>query len=98
MADDPVELARRAADEVEAALDRDTNEADLPEPIGPKLRAAVRILRETGESDVTDKERSDMLRTALAQLLTPPGVFLPHDVNRATETARFLIGRAMNLG
>lgn len=80
---------------MEAALDAQHGEPGLPEPLGDKLRAGVRILREAAEPDVSDTERKDMLRTALTQLQTPPMVFLPHDVTRAAEAARVLTDRAL---
>jgi hypothetical protein len=95
VADDRAALALRAADKMEAALDVDDSEAVLPDPLGPTLRAAVSILRESAAPDMTDQERAAMLRTAFAHLQIPQGVFVPHDVARAGEVARLLVDRAI---
>jgi len=95
VADDPAELALRAADKMEAALDVEVNEAALPDPLGQMLRAGITILRESAAPDVSAEERKGMLRTAMAQLQIPPGVFVPHEVTLAGEAARMLADRAI---
>jgi hypothetical protein len=79
---------------MEAALRSEHNEADLPPDLAAQLRAGVTILLDSASPDVSDDDRREILRTALTQLQTPPGVFLPHDVTRAAEQARLLTDRA----
>jgi hypothetical protein len=95
MTDDPAALAVRAAEKMEIALDADENEAALPDPLGGRLRAAVQILRESADAAATDEERAAMLRTALAHLHFPRGIFVPHDLTLAGEAARLLTDRAI---
>ncbi len=80
---------------MEAALDAEHNEADLPTNLADQLRAGVRIAREAADPNLTDAERKQKLKTAMQQLQTPPMVFLPRDVTSAAESARGLVDRAL---
>lgn len=82
---------------MEAALEAERAERDLPETLAEQLRAGVRMLRESADVSLSNDERKLILDRALRQLLTPPTVFLPHDVTTAAETTRQLAGRARHM-
>jgi hypothetical protein len=94
MADDARELARRAADTMEQALDAD-RPSTLPTPLEEQYRAGVRMAREAADSSTSDAGVKACIEGALSQFNDPGRpIFMPVSVRQAAESARMSLDRA----